>query len=137
SRASSFAISPGAVSPESFCTARSSMPAGTASNGMPAFLSSICRAWLCEARINGSFSSQMLMAPASFRKPLPLPVGEQFQNRGCGFLDRPPRHVELHPAEFGAQTPCIGNFIGDGLAIDIIVIAGLRAHAQQPVLPDL
>jgi hypothetical protein len=58
--------------------ARSSISAGMASKEMPALASSICRARLCEARINGSFPRQMVIRP-SFRKPLPLPVGKQLQ----------------------------------------------------------
>jgi hypothetical protein len=34
---------------------------------------------------------------ASFREPLPLPVGEQFQYRGGGLFDRSSRDVELRP----------------------------------------
>ncbi len=63
---------------------------------------------------------------ASFRKPLPLPIGEQFHDGRRGFLDRAARHVELRPAEFGAQLPRIGHFVGHRLPIDVIVIADCR-----------
>ena len=52
------------------------------------------------------FSAPELMRK-SFRKPLPLPVGEQFHDRRGGFLDRAPRDVEQRPVELGAQPPRI------------------------------
>src|SRR5260370_962060 len=138
SRASRAAMSPGAERLEACCTARSLISAATASKAMPALASRICRARLCEASINGYFPRHRLIANAvSFEKPLPLPVGKQLQHRGRRFLDRSPRHVELHPIEFCAQSPRERHFIRDRLAIDIIIIAGTGAHAQQPVLPDL
>src|SRR5260370_6737911 len=47
----------------------------------------------------------------SFRQPLALPVGEQFQDGGGGLLDRSPRHVELRPIESRAQSPRERDFI--------------------------
>src|SRR5213592_2580961 len=138
SRARSTAMSPGAERLEACCTARSSISAATASNSMPALASSACRARLCEASINGYFPRQRLIPKAaSFQKALPLPVGKQLQHRGGRFLNRSPRHVELYPIEFCAQSPRERDFVGDGLAIDIIVVASAGTHAQQPVLPDL
>ena len=59
-----------------------------------------------------------------------------FNDRSRRLFDRSPRHIELRPVEFGAQFPGEGDFVGDGLPIDIGVIVAV-AHAQQPVLPDL
>src|SRR6202022_734413 len=138
SRARSAAMSSGAERPEACWMARSSISAGTASKSMPALASSACRARLCEARISGNFPRQRLIwKAASFRKPLPLSVGEQFQHGGGGLLDRSPGHVKLRPIEFGAQSPGERDFIGNDLAIDVVVVAGTGAHAQEPVLPDL
>src|SRR4030095_1537694 len=109
--------------------------AGMASKAMPALPSSICRARLCEARISGCFPRQMLIAAASFRQPLSLASAEQFQTGRRGSLDRASCHVKLRPAESGAQSPRIGDFIGHLLAINIVVIAGLGAHAEHPVPP--
>src|SRR6266436_1655370 len=123
SRARSAAMSPGAERLEACCTARSSISAATASNSMPALASNACRARLCEASISGYFPRQRLIAKAaSFQQPLPLPIGKQLQHGGCGFLDQSPRERD---------------FIGDGLPIDIVIIAWTGAHAQQPVLPHL
>src|SRR5206468_10446743 len=130
SRASRPAISPGAARPEFFCNARSSISAGIASKEMPALASSICRARLCDARISGSFPRQMVIAKTSFREPLPLPIGEQFQHGRGGFLDRAARHVELRPTEFGTQFPGVSDFIGHSLTIDVIIVGGIGAHAQ-------
>src|ERR1700719_972088 len=113
------------------------MSAGIASNAMPALASSIFRARLCEARINGSVPRQSVMADTSLRLPLPLPVAIKLQDGGGGFLDRSSCHVELRPVEFGAQPPREGNFVGHGLTIDILLAAWARSHAQQPVLPHL
>src|ERR1035438_8292148 len=113
-------MSPGAIRREACCTARSSMSAGTASKAMPALVSSVCRARLFDAKINGNSPRQSLMLKAgSFPQPLPLPVGEQLQDGGRGLLDRSPRHVELRPIELGAQSPRERDFIGDRLAVDI------------------
>src|SRR6266849_4449449 len=129
SRARSAAMSPGAERLEACCTARSSISAAIASKLKPALASSVCRARLCEASINGYFPRQRLIPKAaSFQKPLPLPVGKQLQHGGGRFLDRSPRHVELHPIEFCAQSPRERDFIGDGLAVDIIVVARTGAH---------
>src|ERR1700694_205845 len=136
SRARRAAMSPGAERLEACCTARSSISVATASKAIPALASIVCRARLCEARINGYFARHRLIAKAVlFRKPLPLPVGEQLQHRRGGFLDRSPRHVELNPIEFCAQSPRERDFIRNSLAIDIIVIAGAGTPAQQPALP--
>src|SRR5713101_6381817 len=125
SRARSAAMSPGAERPEVCCTARSSISAATASKLKPALASSVCRARLCEARINGYFPRQTLISQAgSFHEPLPLPVGKQLQHGGGSFLDRSPGHVELYPIESGAQSPRKCDFICDRLTIDIIVVAG-------------
>jgi hypothetical protein len=96
---------------------------GTTSKLIPALASSACRVPLCEASINGYVPRQSV-------KPLPLPVGEQFQYRGSGFLDRSPRDVEQRPIELGAQSTRIGDLIGYGLAIDIGVVAGTGAGAK-------
>src|SRR5260370_16024143 len=138
SRARRVAISPGAERLEVCCTARSSISAGTASKSMPALASSICRARLCEASTNGYFPRHRLIPKTvSFRKPLTLPVGEQFKHGGGRLLDRSSRHVELCPIEFCAQSPRERDFIRDCLAIDIIIVSGIGAHAQHPVLPHL
>src|SRR5665811_1613067 len=68
-------------------------------------------------------STDIFRARASFRKPLPLPVAEQFHHRSSGFLDRSPRDVEQCPIELGTQPPRIGDLIGDGLAVDIGIVA--------------
>ena len=47
------------------------------------------------------------------------------------------RHIEQRPVIFHAQAPRECDFFGDGLPIDIIIIAGADADAQQPVLPHL
>src|SRR5882757_10926031 len=101
SRASSAAISLGTERPEPCCTARSSISAGTASKAMPAFTSSVCRARLCEARINGVFPRQMVMTGKSFQRPVPLPVGVKFHDGRGGLLDRAPGYVEQRPVELG------------------------------------
>src|SRR5438046_256885 len=50
-------------------------------------------------------STDLCYATASFHQPLPLSVGEEFQNGGRGFLDRSTGDIELRPIEFGAQSP--------------------------------
>src|SRR5262245_16465019 len=135
--ANNAATSPGLSKPDFCWIARSSISAGTASKATPALASSVCRARLCEARISGSFSRHMVIVSASFRKPLPLAVGEKFQHGGRGLLDRAPRHVKLRPTEPSAELPGVGDFVGHRLAVDILIIGGIGAHAQQPVLPDL
>src|SRR3954453_12743946 len=119
SRASSAAISLGAESPEPCCTARSSISAGTTSNAMPALASSVCRAALCEARINGSFPRQMVMTGKSFQRPIPLPIGVKFHDGRGGLLDRAPRHIEQRPVEFYAQAARERDFIRHRLTVDI------------------
>src|SRR5882672_6290853 len=113
------------------------MSAVMASQPRPALASSICRARLCEASIRG-FDPRQIVIGTSFREPLPLAVGVEFQDRGGGFLDRSPRHVKLRPIEFRTEPPRIGDLIGHSLAIDVVfTVARTRAHAEQPILPDL
>src|SRR4051794_1891496 len=109
--------------------ARSSISAGIASKRMPALPNSICRARLCDARINGSFPRQRVMVQPSLRKPVTLAICIEFQHSGSGFLDRAPRHIQLGPVEFSAKPFCERDLVGYGLAIDVIVVAGRRAHA--------
>ena len=95
----------------------------------PEWLRSRCRHWPAAPAARGFArrgSTDVFRARASFRKPLPLPVGEQFQHRRGGFLDRSPRDVEQRPIELGAQPPRKRDFIGDRLAIDIGVVAAGR-----------
>src|SRR5262249_60265360 len=100
--------------------ARSSMSAGTASKARPALPSSICRARLCEARTSGALPRQIVMGENSFGRPRLQPVGVKFHDGGGGFLDRAPGDVELHPIEFSAESPGKSDFVGHGLAIDIV-----------------
>src|SRR3981081_733939 len=132
-RASRAAMSPGAERPEACCAARSSMSAAIASKSMPALDNSVCRARLCEASINGNVPRHRLIPKAaSFRKPLPLPVGEQLQHGRGSFLDRSPCHVELCPIEFRAQSPRECDLIRDGLALDVGVV--MRIAPAQPTV---
>src|SRR6266566_9273736 len=116
--------------------ARSSISAAMASKLRPALASSVCRARLCEASINGFDPRHGVIGKSSFGQPLPLAVGVEFQDRGGGFLDRSPRHVELRPIEFRAEPTRIRDFISHRLAIYIVfaAVARTRPHAQQPVL---
>src|SRR5450631_2109925 len=100
--------------------ARSSISAAIASKERPALASSICRVRLCEANINGFDPRQSVIGKSSFRKPLPLAVGVELQDRGGGFLDRSPCHVELCPIEFRAEPPRIGNLVGHRLTVDVV-----------------
>ena len=118
SRASSAAISPGAERPECLLHRalvdigrnRLEVDAGIGQQRLP------------RAALRGQ-DQRMFSAPrASFRKPLPLPVGKQFHDRRRGFLDRAPRDIEQRPIEFGAQLSRKRDFIGHGLAIDIGVV---------------
>src|SRR5215831_12133542 len=72
------------------------------------------RHWRAASAARGSAkpgSTVLFRATASFGKPLPLPVGEKFQNGGRSFLDRATRDVELRPVEFGTQSPRKCHFI--------------------------
>src|SRR5580693_1562137 len=113
------------------------MSAGIASNTMPALASSICRARLCEASINGCCPRQSVMADRSLRLPLPLPVAVKLQDGSGSFLDRSSSHIELRPIEFRTQLSRERNFVGHGLTVNIVLVAWTCPHAQQSILPHL
>src|ERR1700742_3828404 len=103
------------------------MSAATASNARPALASSILRARLCEARINEVGPRQSVML---FGEPVPLPVSVEFENRCRGFFDRAPGDVELRPIEFRGETLCVSHFVGDRLAIDVILVVRAGTDAE-------
>src|SRR5215475_9133524 len=108
---------------------RSSISAGMASNSSPALASSIFRARLCDARIKTFGPRQNVML---FRKPVPLPIGVEFQYRRGGLFDRAPGHVELRPVEFRGKALGIGDLVSHRLTIDIVLITRSGPDAEQP-----
>ena len=61
----------------------------------------------------------------------------RLNHRRRGLLDRAPRHVDARPVVPGAQLARERHFLGDCLAVDILIVVVMRLEAEQPVLANL
>src|SRR5262249_58527824 len=105
------------------------------STGIPAALRSILRTLLCEARMSGASASHSAMASSG--QMMPTPLTKMRQHGGSGFLDRAARHVDQRPVVPGAEPPRCCDFLGDRLAVDILIVVAMRLAPNEPVFPKL
>ena len=129
--AKSFAISPGAQRPEFFCAARSSMSAGMASNGMPA----LAQQRLPRAASRGQDQPD-LSTPGGHRGRIIPEAGCRCRSvnsfRTAAAVSSIERRVTSSCAQLNLALSRRANadFIGDRLAIDVIVIAGIGTQCS-------
>src|SRR5712671_854713 len=133
SRASMTAASLAPCGPARASIARSSMSAETISSGIPAASMMARRAALFDASTSGSAASH---SDISFHR-LAAPLGQQRDHGGGGLFDRAARDVDNRPVVLAAQAAREGYFLGDRLAVDILVALAMGLEAEQAVLADL
>src|SRR6516162_4722365 len=65
------------------------------------------------------------------------PLAKMRQYRGCRLFDRAAGYVDQRPIVSGAEPARCGDFLGDRLPIDILVIVAMGFEPEKPVLADL
>lgn len=68
---------------------------------------------------------------------MPAPLAEMRKHGGCGFFDGAACHVNERPVVFGAQPPRRGDFLGNRLPVDILVVIAMDFEPKESVLPNL
>ena len=68
---------------------------------------------------------------------MPAPLAEMSKHRGGGFFDRAAGDVDKRPIVSGAEPPRCGDFLGNRLPIDILIVIAMDLEPEEPILADL
>ena len=68
---------------------------------------------------------------------MPAPLAEMGKHRSGRFFDRAAGDVDKRPVVSGAEPPRCGDFLGNRLPIDILIIIAMGFEPEEPILPNL
>jgi len=68
---------------------------------------------------------------------MPAPLAKMRKHRGGRLFDRAAGHVDEGPVVSGAEPSRRGDFLGDRLTIDILIVVAMCFEPEEPVLANL
>ena len=68
---------------------------------------------------------------------MPAPLAEMGKHRGRSFFDRAAGNIDKRPVVSGAEPPRCGDFLGDRLPIDVLIVIAMGFEPEEPILANL
>src|ERR1700740_3655232 len=68
---------------------------------------------------------------------MPAPLAKMSKHRGGRFFDRAAGDADKRPVVSGAEPPRCGDFLGDRLPIDVLIVIAMGFEPEEPILANL